>query len=296
MAKRLSNAKHWLKKHWRRLLVFLIVISLIYLAGYLQFFKGFSLPEWMGFSDYVGPDVASNRTFQRGKTLWDWMELLIIPMVLTGGAVYFNREERKVEREIASKRTQETALQIYFDRMTELILHEGLTKSKSSDVVRSVARARTLTILRTLDASQRGFVLQFLYESELVGANTIVKLEGAVLSEIWLASSTVDMSHVNLEGALVDHAMLSWANLSGANMRNAILSGARMNQTKLNGADLKGAHIWWASLVGADLTDADLTDALLDEANLRGAKITSEQLKTAKSLKGAILPDGTKHK
>ena len=40
-----------------------------------------------------------------------------------------------------------------------------------------------------------------------------------------------------------------------------------------------------AKMERADLTEADLT----------GAKVTQEQLKTVKSLKDAIMPDGSKH-
>lgn len=283
------------------LLALLCLASLLLIAGYLRSLNGVHLPEWMGFSNYVGPDVGTNRTFQRGKTLWDWMELLIIPFVLAWGAIYFNREEKKIERFLASERTQDSALQTYFDRMTELILHENLRKSKPNDVVRSVARARTHTILRGLDGIRRGVVLRFLFESELIGVKPILNLDGAFLSEIILGSTAINMSHINLEGAILHKSNLLMANLSGSNMKNALLTQAILVHANLSGADLKGASIMWASLIGAnlsnaDLINADLTDALLDEANLQGDRITPEQLKKTKSLKGAILPDGTKHK
>jgi len=46
-------------------------------------------------------------------------------------------------------------------------------------------------------------------------------------------------------------------------------------------------------LEGVDLTDADLNGADLSVANLGDAKgVTKQQLEAAKSLKGAIMPDG----
>jgi uncharacterized protein YjbI with pentapeptide repeats len=50
-------------------------------------------------------------------------------------------------------------------------------------------------------------------------------------------------------------------------------------------------------LSGAILDGADLSGAILDGADLSGAKgITSEDLeKQARSLKGATMPDGSKH-
>src|SRR5438270_2744173 len=76
----------------------------------------------------------------RGKTLWDWMQLLIIPAVLAVGGYLFNystsRNERnaadkhnQTEREIAQDNQCEAALQDYIDNMTELLLEKNLRKS-----------------------------------------------------------------------------------------------------------------------------------------------------------------------
>jgi uncharacterized protein YjbI with pentapeptide repeats len=50
-----------------------------------------------------------------------------------------------------------------------------------------------------------------------------------------------------------------------------------------------------ANLNGANLSEANLRGADLIKALLRRAKVTPEQLAQTKSLKGATLPDGTKH-
>jgi hypothetical protein len=44
-----------------------------------------------------------------------------------------------------------------------------------------------------------------------------------------------------------------------------------------------------------DLHEADLQGADLQEANLQGAKVTEEQLADMRSLRGATMPDGSKH-
>jgi hypothetical protein len=90
---------------------------------------------------------------QPGKKLWDVLELLIIPAVLALGALWFNQQERKSERETQEKRTQieleiardrrqENALQMYLDRISDLLLKEGLRTDEEIEV-RAVARART---------------------------------------------------------------------------------------------------------------------------------------------------------
>src|SRR5690348_4729992 len=94
----------------------------------------------------------------KGKTLWDWLQLLIIPVVLALGGYLFtytiSRNERKAadrhnqtEREIAQDNQREAVLQEYIDKMSELLLHEKLRESQPKDEVRNIARVRTLTTL-----------------------------------------------------------------------------------------------------------------------------------------------------
>jgi hypothetical protein len=114
----------------------------------------------------------------------------------------------------------------------------------------------------------------------------------------------------DFQGANLRDADLNGANLSGANLGGADLNGANLSDADLVGANLSGAHLLGADLSGANLSDADLagaglfftnliganlSGADLSGANLTDAKVTDEQLAEAKSLKGATLPDGTKH-
>src|SRR5215472_12647663 len=73
----------------------------------------------------------------RGKTLYDWLQLLIIPAVLAVGGYLFNfttsRNEQKAtqlrdqtELDIAIDNQREAALQAYIDSMSELLLEKKL--------------------------------------------------------------------------------------------------------------------------------------------------------------------------
>jgi len=278
------------------------------------------------------------------KTLWGWMELLIIPLVLALGAFLLNRSERvierqsaegraKLEREIATDRQQEAALQAYLDRIAELLLKEKLRNSEN-DEVQNVARIRTLTVLRGLDAKRKGLVVRFLHEAKLINKQKpIVNLEGsdlrganlrgAGLSDADLHGADLSgadlsgagLSSANLRGANLENANMEWvnlleANLSEANLTHAILAHAilahailentYLSTANLSDTELFGAAMLYADLSGANLSSADLTGANLEsvdltKTNLNGAKVTNKQLATAKSLKGAVMPDGTKH-
>ncbi len=61
--------------------------------------------------------------------------------------------------------------------------------------------------------------------------------------------------------------------------------------------------VLWVLLFGlcfclsdADLSGADLNGTDLSNVNLEGAKVTSEPLARAESLRGATMPDGSVHK
>lgn len=232
------------------------------------------------------------------KTLWDWMELLVIPSVLAIGAFLLNQSERaverqtaenraKFEREIATDRQQEAALQAYLDRMADLLLQKELRASENEEV-RNVARIRTLTVLHVLDATRKGTVVCFLCEAGLISQEQIVDLSGADLTRAYLVGA--DLSGANLSGTSLYGASLSAANLSGAN-----LSGANLNTAQLVGANLSAANLSGTSFNGASLFLANLDRADLSRASLIDATVFNDQLETVKSLRGAITPDRTKH-
>jgi hypothetical protein len=211
-----------------------IILAVVFVIVTIGGYSGSWYFSWTGLADYTKPPGVD----ARGKTLWDWLQLLIIPAVLAGGAMWFSRAEREAEREIADDRLRETALQTYLDRMTGILLEKELRTSKEEDEVRAVARARTLTALRQLDGARKGTLLRFLYEADLI----------------------------NKDGAIIG---LHLADLSGARLSGADLHMADLSGTNLGGADLRGTH-----LLGADLSEADLNWANLSGAKLRGAALS----------------------
>ena len=102
-----------------------------------------------------------------GRTLWDWMDLLIVPSVLGLIALWFNKRQKETEliiaenralldRQLAADRNQEEVLQQYLDRMTELLLDKQLLSAGSNSRLRAIAEARTDTALRMLNGQRKG--------------------------------------------------------------------------------------------------------------------------------------------
>jgi uncharacterized protein YjbI with pentapeptide repeats len=284
---------------------------------------------------------AKNTGFET-KTLLDWMQLLLVPLLLAGGVFFLNRSEKeterqraedraKLEREIATDRQQEAALQSYLDRMADLLLNEKLRTSENEEI-RNVARTRTLTVLRGLDPTRKGIVLRFLREADLI-SKPIINLRGADLSGANLRGADLEsvtflltnLQGADLRGANLENVDLRRANLQDADLRDTNLERAAISSANLQNANLQKAFILNADLLNADLRNADLTSAVLSntdleqaklqEANLTnanllganfldanmknailtGAEVNLGQLASAQSLHGAIMPDGTKH-
>jgi uncharacterized protein YjbI with pentapeptide repeats len=306
MGARLPSGWKIIKQHR----VPILVVTIILVVAIALIILGYRF-DWTGFN-------GNNKS---GKTLWDWMQLLFIPVVLAVAGFLFNHRERKAaelradnereieqqrakaEQELASDRQREDLLQAYLDRMSELLLKEKLRSSEVDDEVRNVARVRTITVLTQLDARRIGYVFAFLREAGLMSTTSnsnVVSLKDADLHAVkW---SQVILTLANLSGAIIfeanlSNADLSEANLSEANLVEADLSGAYLGRADLSRANLLGADLSQALLYEANLSQADLSQANLSKANLKDAMgVTVEELeKQAKSLKGATMPDGSIH-
>ena len=316
----LAKLRSWWQKTSKPLDAVIVTVLVVLLALLVVIVLGYILNwSWTGL---------------HGKTLYDWLQLLIIPAVLAVGGYLFNyttgRNERQAneqraqtERDIALDNQREAALQAYIDSMSELLLEKNLRKSSDDDEVRKIARVRTLTVLPRLDANRKRSVLQFLIESVLIDVyDPIINLGGADLSEVNLSETHlgraslfgVDLSRSNLFGVNLSEANLSRSNLNGANLCIANLDGANLCGANLCGADLREAflvkadlrarlrganlsrtHLNEANLSRANLIEANLSGANLGGADLSEAMVSTVQLNQVKSLKGATMPDGTKH-
>src|SRR5690554_3983403 len=69
------------------------------------------------------------------KTLWDWMALLLVPLVLAIGGWWLNKTQKDIEREQAEQQAEleRETLEQYFDRMTELLLGWDLRKKAETE-------------------------------------------------------------------------------------------------------------------------------------------------------------------
>jgi uncharacterized protein YjbI with pentapeptide repeats len=209
-------------------------------------------PGWLGF---------------RGKTLWDWLQLLIVPAILIGVTFAWSATQSRSDNRREDRRSQDATLQAYLDQMSGLMLDKRLLSSPFNAPVRSVARTVTLTTLRRLEGERKAEVVRFLHEAGLIDREVTFTVDRPAVVDL----TGGDLTGADLEGADLEDAVLTGADLTDAELESAILSGTNLTGADLRGVDLRGADLQGVDLEGADLTGADLTGANVTDANLVGA-------------------------
>jgi len=254
-----------------------VLIVLTCLLGLVFVWLGWTghAPPWTGFGEYIPPPYPIDG-YQPPKTVWNLLELIIIPAFLTLVAYAFTESQRENERRISDNHIYAARMQSYLDQMTELLLEKGLNSSDPTPEVRSVARAHTITTLLEIDGKRKGRLLQFLFETGLIDAGERIP---DITSVPWKEKAIVslkkaDLSHADLKGAFLVKLCgvdLICANLEEADLRDVRLSGAHLFEANMRKANLRGACLRDTDLRNATLCDADLRGTSLRGADLRGA-------------------------
>jgi len=309
------------KRHW--LFVSIVCVSVpIVLAAMVYAVITFGW-DWTGFvggySKVTVKSATEDKEYLATKTLWDWMQLLLVPVMLAIGGFWLNqvqkaREERtatqrseaerkaaekraQIERDIAADNQREAALQAYIDKIGELLLREQepLGASPGNPQAETIARARTVTVLQILDPNRCASLLQFLSQARILRVCTGGDLSGLNLRKANLAQfdlsnfkihhtdlSEANLSEAHLEGASLRDASLTRANLSGAHLSGAHLYTTGLSEANLSEAHLEGATLGWGvKLIGAQLKQAYLNKAHLNKADLQRANLSEADLSEA---------------
>jgi hypothetical protein len=152
-------------------LILVIVGELIYFSYSYGWYETGFLEEVVIKTDHY--------EFHPAKRLWDWIELLIIPIVLSLIAYFLYRSEKKrqelsalrrykIQLNIAEERSQDRAMTQYFEKMTELILERNLKNAGEDSDVSVIARTMTHILLIRLNKKRKAMVIKYLYKAGLL--------------------------------------------------------------------------------------------------------------------------------
>ncbi len=187
------------------------------------------------------------------NTLWDWWQLLIWPVTVAVVGFLFNRQQSETSLAV-SERQHQTDLQLAEERQEEEALQTYLDHMSE------------LLLEKNLRTAQPGSTV-----AELARARTLTTLCQVGRRRKGVVLQFLHESHLIDRGNPV-------VDLRGADLSNADLQGADLREVCLSGTNLTGANLAGANLSGTRLT---------------GAVVMPRQLASARSLHGAILPDGS---
>ena len=113
-----QQPRPWWGEHWPLLVLVALAVVLAVVVG-----LGYGLRwSWTGFT---GSGVSSP------KLIWDWLALLIIPIVLGAGAFWFNTQTRKSERELARRERENELERAQRDRENDRAIAEDRVRKEA---------------------------------------------------------------------------------------------------------------------------------------------------------------------
>jgi len=99
--------------------VLVAIIAILAIRGYEY--------GWTGFGARTStPDVDP------AKTLWDWLDLLIVPIVLAVGAFWLEGSRKRAEEHVEQDRQRQQVLDSFFEYVSRMILEGHLLNSQTT--------------------------------------------------------------------------------------------------------------------------------------------------------------------
>jgi uncharacterized protein YjbI with pentapeptide repeats len=246
--------------------------------------------------------------------------LLIVPLTLAAGGLWFNYAQgqydreleeahQKHELEIQELRAQDAAFQAYLDRMGTLLTERDLSTKTAGSVESKLASAYTAALLDAASPEYKRSTLRFLYNTALIVKDQEIvdlvqnDLTHASLDHIYLEEA--ELAAVNLDNARLESSYLKGANLINSDLHDANLDSAYLYNSELSGVSLRDANLHYSDLTGALLVSADLRDADLSASDLTDADLRTKlrdsfgQLRRTRlkdtNFKNALLDDAKLH-
>jgi uncharacterized protein YjbI with pentapeptide repeats len=265
-----GSDKPWIKMSLSVVLFSLSILIVIIISNWISNFK------WSGFQK---------------KSFWDWLQLLIVPLMLAFGAFYLNYASESTDKQIAKEREQQELLKDYFSKMQTLIVEtkkskelQILNQDRLLEDFKPIAQALTLAVLDELDGKRKGKVITYLAESKFIGKdNPIITLEKANLQKLKLDNWTGSL--IQIKGADMTEAQINELDLANSNLARSNLSHATLKDVTLVNSDLSGVNLDGATLENVILQKDIYKDACFSQKTTVKSKSEPSQDVNLQSLK-----------
>ena len=278
------------KKIWtwinENLLSFLLLIALVVLVLYFVIARYFlKLTVWVDITGF------------EGRTLWEWLDLLGVPLLIAFIAWRFEvsqkrleyiriSEENKISHILEDKKLEITKKQVRFSVLNNALneIYEIKEVNQISDLesavggIKDLARSKIYSTILMLDSIRNRIFFDYLQSTKSTVDFSRCKFNFSELVDCDL--SNLKFPNAEFRKALcrnvkIDNTDFSNARLNGAdflgakgervNFSNAVLIGAEFGSSKLSHAKFINVEIQGVCFERADLSFADFTDAVIDD-------------------------------
>jgi hypothetical protein len=240
------------------------VLVIVYiLGGYIGGWQATGLPR-LPAHDTIPP-----------KFIWDWLQLLIIPIALAIAGIWYTNQQATIQHNIDELSAYEARVSTLVSSFNLICPIDTLQFSYGQTAVNYVAQEAFGTIgdpkhgthAGSLDVSVKGPFLLFLVDSGLLNNSNVALPPG----ETCLSTSPTitDLSYDDLrsitlqEGSYLSNMKLNYVHLEGADLKGTFFSNANLQHSYFDHADLEGTH-----LIGADVTSASFASTNLNSAHI----------------------------
>ncbi|HEY5140502.1 MAG TPA: pentapeptide repeat-containing protein [Methylococcales bacterium] len=200
---------------------------------------------WSGGSTKSPLGIFWKWTGIKDKKLWDWIQLLGIPVTIAvlGNSFQTDQNLSKVRDEFL----KDMSVNIYEKKIP---IPDGGSRNTISDEITIATRTRILSTLQELgaDGNRKGQILGYLYDTQILGGCRI--------------------GYDDRNDIIVDNCKKGYVPMQGADLSNLQISGSHLFNINLSGSNLVSADFRNAGLRGANFREANLTDADFRDAYL----------------------------
>lgn len=260
----------------------LIIFILIVLIGVIWVVVNMGYPApWTGFDQ---TPIDDPNHYQPRKLLWDWLELLIIPIVLLIAGWGYSEWQKGMEYKLAKEKEHSDALQAYFDSMKDLIIDGKLTDTQNDPdhPIRALARSKTITTLQIVDDERKKAIFNFLWHAGLIVLNQpVILFDELELNNIdfrnmkltYVDLRSIVIKSADLTGATINNSNLYLADLRFAKAKHCTINDSVLDNAILTAADMRDSNLYATRFIGSHLQNVKFNNSILTRSLFNGADL-----------------------
>lgn len=263
---------------------------------------------FIGIGKYEVPNKNPNATepifYRPAKTLWNLLEVLIIPVFVAVAIWYLDRQdnqrkekiadnERKQRTILAQNERMQAVLTDFIEKVSDLILVYEQSNPRNRKHVRNIIHARVIDAAKELDENRKAQVFEFLHTlGRLTPLKSGPRLHNVLANEEDHQSSENDYNfqipqkpdgnYQRFPDSILDRVDFSKIRLKDIRSEPIDISGVRMQDAVVENADFSNCILRGVRFDRAQFDNIQLIDSILDFSYWQQSKIKKSKFTNAK--------------